>query len=102
MVPRLAILALAQGLDLVTFVLMVARHGPSAEANPLVAGLFLGLGLPALVVAKIALVVLVGSLRVASVARGGHGVWAPVGGVPLAMAIGAGIIGGISNAATLR
>lgn len=110
MVLRLATLALAQALDLWTFGLMVARHGIGAEANPLVAMLFVGLGLPSLVAGKVALVVVVGALVVAAgvvVRRPGSRVsdtrgtriWAAVRGVPLALAITAGLIGGITNAA---
>ncbi len=98
---RLATLALAQAVDLATFSVMVARHGAAAEANPLVSDLFVTLGLPAVVVAKLALIVLVGALCVTSAARGGRGVWSLVGGLPLALAIAAGLIGGITNAATL-
>lgn len=52
------------------------------------------------VVAKLALVVLVAALCVTSSSRGGRGVWSMVGGPPLALAISAGLIGGITNAAT--
>lgn len=106
---RLATLALAQALDLWTFGLMVARHGIAAEANPIVASLFLGSGLPALVAGKIALVIAIGALAwagalaVREVGRRGSGArtWAAIRGVPLALAITAGLIGGITNAAVL-
>jgi hypothetical protein len=49
----------AQAGDLVTFVQMVALHGPRAEANPIVGQAVLAFGVPALVVVKIALVVFV-------------------------------------------
>jgi hypothetical protein len=108
-VLRLATLALAQGLDLWTFGLMVARHGIAAEANPLVASLFMGLGLPSLVVGKVALVIAIGALVVAGAVAAGGAVrrgqaartWAAVRGVPLALAITAGLIGGITNAAVI-
>ena len=98
---RLATLALAQAIDLATFSVMVARHGAAAEANPLVSDLFVTLGMPAVIVAKAALVLLIGALCIAAGARGGRGVWAMVGGLPLALAIAAGLIGGITNAAVL-
>ena len=98
---RLATLALAQAIDLATFSMMVARHGSAAEANPLVNDLFVTLGMPAVVFAKAALVLLIGALCLAAGARGGRGVWALVGGVPLALAIAAGLIGGITNTAVL-
>ena len=98
---RLATLALAQAIDLATFSMMVARHGAAAEANPLVSDLFATLGMPAVIIAKAALVLLIGALCLAAGARGGRGVWALVGGVPLALAIAAGLIGGITNTAVL-
>lgn len=96
---RLATLFLAQSVDLATFSVMVARHGPGAEANPLVSDLFHTYGMPAVVVAKLALVVLVGALWLAAAARERRGVWSMIGGLPLALGITAGIIGGITNAA---
>ena len=97
---RLSTLFLAQAIDLATFSVMVARHGAAAEANPLVNDLFYSYGMPAVVLAKLALVLLVGALCVASTSRGGRGVWAIIGGLPLALAIAAGLIGGITNTAT--
>ena len=98
---RLATLSLAQAFDLATFSLMVARHGSNAEANPLVNDLFDRLGMPAVVGAKLALVVLIGAPSLAASSRGGGRVWSVVGGLPLALAIAAGLIGGITNAAAL-
>ena len=100
-VLRLATLALAQAFDLATFIVMVGRHGAGAEANPFVNDLFGAYGMTAVVVAKMALVLLIGALCIAASARGGRGVWSIVGGLPLALAIAAGLIGGITNAATL-
>lgn len=94
-------LAAAQGFDLATFWVMVRQVGLSAEANPLVANLFASLGLPAVVLAKVALIVLVGSLGVAAAGRRGSRVWAVAGGLPLALAIAFGLIGGITNTSTL-
>ena len=96
----LTTLALAQALDLVTFSVMISRHGLAAEANPLVSGLFGSLGMPAVALAKLSLVLLVGALSVAA-SRGRGGVWAIAGGLPLALAITAGLIGGITNAAAI-
>jgi hypothetical protein len=93
-------LALAQSFDLVTFWVMTRRLGPTAEANPIVADLLEGSGLTAVVVAKVALILLVAALAVAAAAQGRRGVWAMVGGLPLAIAVAAGLIGGITNAAT--
>lgn len=98
---RVATLSLAQAIDLATFSLMVARHGSAAEANPLVNDLFDTLGMPAVVGAKLALVVLVAALSVAASSRRGRRVWSMVGGLPVALAITAGLIGGITNTAAL-
>jgi hypothetical protein len=98
---RLMTLCLAQALDLATFSVMVARHGVAAEANPIVTDLFGWFGMPAVIVAKVALVLLIGCLSIAASSRGGRGVWSIVGGLPLALAIAAGLIGGITNTAAL-
>ena len=58
-------------------------------------------GMPAVVIAKLALMLLVGALSVAAWSQGRRGVWSVIGGLPLALAIAAGIIGGITNAATI-
>ncbi len=98
---RLATLVTAQFFDLGTCMAMVAWRGTASEANPLVAELLGTFGLPALVFVKLAVIILVGSLLVAGAARGGRGVWAVVAGLPLALAIVVGLIGGITNAATI-
>jgi len=62
---RLAVAAIilavgsAQAADTITFVRLMADHGPRAEGNPLVAAGVLSLGVLPLVAAKVALVVLV-------------------------------------------
>ena len=94
----LATLVLAQSLDLVTFSVMVGRRGVAAELNPLVGGMYVHLGMPAIVAAKILLIVLVGALAIAGWARGGRGVWWLVGAIPVAIAIAFGLIGGYTNA----
>jgi hypothetical protein len=96
---RVATLFVAQAFDLATFSVMVGRHGVAAEANPIVSDLFDSFGMPAVVLAKFALVLLIGALCVAATSRGGRGVWSMVGGLPLALGITAGLIGGITNTA---
>ena len=59
------------------------------------------MGMTAVVLGKLALVVLVGALSVAGTASGRRGVWAVIGGLPLALAIAAGLIGGITNTASV-
>ena len=98
---RVLTLFLAQIFDLATFAVMVARHGPGAEANPVVADLFDSFGMPAVVMVKLVLIIGVAALTLAAAGHGKRGaVWAMVGGLPLAVAIAAGLIGGITNAAT--
>ena len=80
---------------------MVGVRGPSAEANPLIEGIFLALGTPAVVLAKVALVTLMITLGIAAAVRGRRGLWAVVGGVPLALGSDDGLVGGITNTATL-
>jgi hypothetical protein len=90
----------AQLLDLGTFVTMIRRLGPSAEANPIVSAILGTSGLDVLVVAKLLLVVLVGGVTVTLMS--GRGPKARLAGeVLLGFAIVAGIIGGWSNAATI-
>jgi hypothetical protein len=98
---RFLTLLAAQGLDFATFHAMVASRGAAAEANPLVQELFIGLGTPAVAFAKFLLIALVIALGVAAAAHGRQGVWSTVGGLPLALAIAAGLIGGITNAAVI-
>jgi hypothetical protein len=98
---RFLTLLAAQGLDFATFNTMVASYGPKAEANPLVQELFIALGTPAVATAKFLLIGLVIALGVAAAARGRQGIWSTVGGLPLALAIVAGLIGGITNAAVI-
>jgi hypothetical protein len=98
---RFLTLFAAQGLDFATFNTMVATQGTSSEANPLIHGMFVALGTPAVAFLKVALIGLVIALGMAAAARGKQGVWSAVGGLPLALAIAAGIIGGITNAATI-
>ena len=98
---RFLTLFAAQGLDFATFNSMVASRGAHAEANPLVQALFLALGTPAVGVIKLLLIGLVIALGVAAAARGRQGIWSTVGGLPLALAIAAGLIGGITNAAAI-
>jgi hypothetical protein len=87
----------AQFFDLGTFLEMVRTAGPRAEANPLVQALFLDYGTPAVALAKAALLLFIISLAVSS-ARRSRRVQIVAGVLPVAAAILAGIIGGVSNA----
>ena len=98
---RFLTLAIAQAFDFATFSVMVRSHGVGAEANPIVHGMFEALGAPAVAIAKIALVTLITALAIAATVHEGKGRWAVVGGMPVALGIAAGIIGGITNTAVL-
>jgi hypothetical protein len=93
-------MATAQLLDLATFVTMIHRLGPRAEANPFVVELLGAGGLPEVVLAKILLVALVGSVAVALVV-GRVPSARRAGGLLLAIAIAAGVLGGWSNVLTM-
>ena len=98
---RLVTLTLAQALDLATFDVMVRSRGLAAEGNPLVADLFETLGMPAVVLGKVLLVVVIGALCVAAGASAPSRSWRVVGGLPIALAIAFGLIGGITNTAVV-
>lgn len=94
---RLLVVAVAQLFDLGTFVAMVARHGPAAEANPLISTLLTEWGLPMVAVAKVALIALVSTSAILLYRSGtARSRW--LSGAVVAVAIVAGIIGGGSNA----
>jgi hypothetical protein len=95
---RLAALFAAQLFDFGTFTLMVGRHGIMAEVNPLVAQGFVAFGLPLLVVVKLALVVLLGSIVVLLGREGPSGRPSSrlAAGVAV-LAVAAGLVGGVSN-----
>ena len=100
LVPSLLTLLAAQLFDLATFVTMVRRLGPRAEVNPFVSEMLGAGGLPELVLAKLALIVLVGATAVVLLrARGAR--FQRVGAVLLACGIAAGVFGGWTNAITI-
>jgi hypothetical protein len=90
----------AQLFDLGTFLTMVHRLGPVAEANPIVAEVLSSGGLGVVVLAKLALVVLVGAVAVVLTAVDQHRA-RRLGGALLAFAIVAGVVGGWTNAMTM-
>jgi hypothetical protein len=96
-VPLIAFAALAAAhlFDFVSFIVMTGRHGIAAELNPIVVALAEGYGLPGLTVAKIAAVLLLGSVFL---------VLAPqrrrLASSVMLIGIAAGVLGGISNLAT--
>jgi hypothetical protein len=98
---RLTALFAAQFFDLGTFSLMVDRHGVVAEANPIVAQGFADWGMPLVVVAKLALVLLVGSIVVLLTQRQTRRTTLGLAAFVAVAAVVAGFIGGVSNLATL-
>jgi hypothetical protein len=92
--------ALAQVLDLGTFVAMVQRHGLGAEANPVVAGLVGAYGLPVAAIVKVALLAFVIALAVIFERRGRR-FETVLAVVVIGGAIAAGLLGGATNAITL-
>jgi hypothetical protein len=94
-------LAVAQFLDLGTFIRMASVHGAEAEANPLVATLYLDHGLPLVIVAKFALLVLAASTVVLLQRGDAKAMPTGIAAVVLWVGILAGTIGGLSNALTI-
>jgi hypothetical protein len=98
MTLAVVVVTVAQLLDLGTFLRMVALHGAAAEANPLVASMLVDHGLVFVAVAKVAGL----SLAVASIValtgrvdkRGSPALAAAIA----IAAIGAGLVGGWTNA----
>jgi hypothetical protein len=99
---KVALLTLltAQFFDFGTFVTMVGRYGPAAEANPIVNALLVAHGIPLLFAAKLALVAFVAAV-VAILAEDSKRPSLRVAAGVLAIGIVAGLIGGASNARTL-
>ena len=104
MALALLTLTIAQLFDLGTFVRMVGRHGPASETNPLVHLLLTDFGLPFVVVTKIVALSLV--VAVIGVLAGRAAMGQPPAAIGhrrlvvtvFAVAIAAGLIGGLSNA----
>ena len=88
----------AQLFDLATFLNMVNRLGPTAEANPLV-GLLFGLyGFPLVAIAKVTMLALVCAIGAILLRRQAT---APLAGLILVAGTLIGLAGGISNSAAV-
>ena len=98
---RLAAMFAAQFFDLGTFSLMVDRHGVAAEVNPIVAQGFADWGMVLVIVAKLALVLLVGSIVVLLAGHPTRRVSLGLAAVVTVSAVVAGFTGGVSNLAAL-
>ena len=96
----LATVALAQILDLGTFVAMVRRVGLGGEANPLVASLVMDYGLPIAAIAKVALIAFIVALALLLEARGRR-FERVLGVMVIGAAITAGLVGGSTNVLTM-
>lgn len=94
LVAAVLTMSAAQLLDLATFVVMVERLGPGAEANPLVAALFGAYGYPSVAVAKVALLAFVTAIGAILLSPRGS---TRVAAVVLSVGILIGLVGGISN-----
>jgi hypothetical protein len=92
----LGVLALAHTFDWASFLVMIARHGLVAEANPIVVTLFEETGVPGVTLAKVATVVFAALLAVLIAPHRRRTAM-----VLLTFGVAAGMVGGISNIATL-
>jgi hypothetical protein len=95
-VAAIVVLAVAHAFDYVTFLVMTGRHGLAAELNPIVVVLSEQFGLPGLTLAKLASVVLLAAIVVIIGAQRRR-----MASVILAIGITAGLVGGVSNIASL-
>ena len=98
---RLAAMFAAQFFDLGTFSLMVGRHGVAAEVNPIVAQGFADWGMPLVVIAKFALILLVGSIVFLLADRPVRETSLRLAALVTILAVAAGLTGGVSNVAAL-
>jgi hypothetical protein len=96
----LAVLTLtaAQLFDLGTFIRMVGRHGSAAEANPIVSGLLHGHGLEFALVAKIVALSVVVAVTVVLSQHPEDARPTRLATLIAAVAVVAGLVGGLSNA----
>jgi hypothetical protein len=95
-VIALAVLALAHVFDWASFMVMVGRHGLSAEANPIVVQVFEETGIPGVTLAKVATVIFAAILALLILPnrrRLGMGL--------ITFGVVAGLFGGLTNIATL-
>ena len=97
--PQIAgvvVLGLAQFFDWATFQILVLRHGSTAEANPIVRHIFDATGIQGLTLAKVATVEFVAVMILLIAPRHRRLAY----GLFL-FGIAAGVLGGVSNLATL-
>lgn len=92
----LVVLAVAHLFDWASFLIMIARHGLAAEANPIVVTLVEEVGLPGVTLAKLATVIFAAGLAVLIAPSRRR-----MAMVLLSFGVAAGMVGGLSNVATL-
>ena len=92
----LAVLALAHFLDWASFLVMIARHGLGAEANPIVVTLIEQTGVTGVTLAKVATVAFAGLAAVVIAPRRRR-----MAMVLLTFGVAAGMVGALSNIAAL-
>lgn len=92
----LGVLVLAQLFDWASFLVMIARHGLGAEANPIVVTIVEEAGVPGVTLAKVATVAFAALLAVLIAPQRRR-----MAMVLLTFGVAAGMVGGISNIATL-
>lgn len=95
-IAAFAVLIAAQFFDYASFLVMTARHGLEAELNPVVVAIAESFGLPGLTIVKVASVVLLAAVVVVLVPRRRR-----LGTAVLSVGVAAGLLGGISNIATI-
>ena len=91
----LGMLALAHFFDWASFLVMIARHGLGAEANPIVVTLFEESGVPGVTLAKLATVAFAALLAVLLAPQRRR-----MAMVLVTFGVAAGLVGGFSNVAT--
>jgi hypothetical protein len=92
----LGVLLLAHVFDWASFLVMIARHGLGAEANPIVVTLIEQTGVPGVTLAKLATVAFAAGLAVLIAPKRRR-----MAMVLLSFGVVAGLVGGLSNIATL-
>lgn len=92
----IGVLAVAHLFDWASFLVMIARHGLSAEANPIVVQLVQDTGVPGVTLAKVATVGLAALLAILIAPRRRR-----LAMSLLTFGVVAGMVGGLTNLATL-
>ena len=93
--PLIALVA-AHAFDYFSFLVMTSKHGLAAELNPIVVALALEFGLPGLTIAKLASVVFLASVVLVAAPHRRR-----VAGALLVIGTSVGLLGGVSNIASI-